>query len=160
MSSVSDQSHDSLLRARNNVFAFDPRSVGMAPTERFPWVWAVVMDVTEERGTSTLIVMADGTANLVSTADGDVIGRGAHPDVANAAAALFDQVHTFLGTFPALVDTALPPIGSAKLTVLGWHDHRGALAEHRQIATSQHPLSAVFLAADSVVVNLRSLPPV
>ncbi len=158
MAFVSDQSHDSLLRARNTVFAFDPRSVGMMPTERFPWVWAVVMDVAEEGGTSTLIVMADGTANLVSTSEGDVVGRGADPEVANSAAALFDEVHKYLGTFPALVDTALPAPGAAKLTVLGWHDHRGAVAEHRQIATSQHPLSAVFLAADAVVVNLRSLP--
>ena len=158
MASVSDQSHDSLLRARNAVFAFDPRSVGLAPTERFPWVWAVVMDVVEETAASTLIVMTDGTANLVSTADGDVVGRGSDPEVASSAAALFDEVHKYLGTFPALVDTALPAPNTAKLTVLGWHDHRGAVAEHRHIATSQHPLSAVFLAADSVVVNLRSLP--
>ena len=48
----------------------------MQPTERFPNVFGVVMDMTYPSGVATLVTFADGTASLYTSTGGGIIGGG------------------------------------------------------------------------------------
>lgn len=138
----------------------------VAPSEldfdgRRPRVWGVIMEVGHAGGTvTTLVVFADGTTSLYSSAGGGIVGAGPQRDVARASDELLDVAGADLpeitplpagGTFP------LPTAGRVRFYLRSDRAVRAAEAGEEELKAGGHPLSGLYAAGQEVLSEVRPL---
>jgi hypothetical protein len=96
------------LELRSQILTLDPTSVGIAPADGLPQVWAVILELGYPNGIATLVAMRDGTASLYTSSGGGVFGGAGRPPVAEQAVRLVD----FIATDLAADASVLPPADS------------------------------------------------
>jgi hypothetical protein len=134
------------------VLGLDPGAAGLPRTER---VWGATMDVGMERGTYTLVSLADGTTSLYLSTGGGFIGAGAHPAVAAATRQFLAAVEGALDGFGPDPDDALPALGRVIIRALGWDGRRRVEGVEDDLGNGRDPWSALFHAAHGVITQVR-----
>jgi hypothetical protein len=140
---------------RAQLLALDPAAAGLAPTAALPRVWGVLFELGLERGTATVVSLADGTTSLYTSSGGGVIGAGAHAPVVTATHELLAVVEGHLDAFGDDPDHALPAAGTVAMRALTYAGRRRADAPEQELGEHRHPLSPVFYAGQDVITAIR-----
>ncbi len=135
----------------------DATDFGMAPTEQFPNVFGVIMDVAYPNGVATLVAFADGTVSLYTSTGSGIIGGGAHPQVVSASQALLRTVENHRSGFLPDPSDEPPPVGSVTIRLLTYRGRVAATEEEVVLGEGRSPLSPVFHAAHGVITELRQI---
>lgn len=153
-------SHETYLALRQQVLALRPDELGVAPTEQLPTLYGVVMESGLDRGSYTLVVLADGTTSLYFSSGGGMLGTGTRP-------AVREMSDMFLGYTQRFVDS--PALSQATSTPLPGSDQvriyllvRGAPlrvvdAPVAVLRDGPHAFHPVFRAAHEVIASIRRL---
>lgn len=140
---------------RRQILQLDPASVGISPSPTLPRVWGLVMDMTSDAGTATLVGLADGTTSLYLSSGGGVIGGGEHARIAGATRALLRVVEQRLDQMPTTTEAPLPTPGRVVLRAMTYHGQRAVDAAEDDLGHRRHPLADIFHAAHDVITELR-----
>jgi len=137
------------------ALAIDPASLGLTASAP-DGVWGVVMDTAlDDDDWHSLVVLADGTASLYTSAAFGIIGAGAHAAVRVAAEALLAAAEQHLPLFGPGVDTAIPSRGRVTLRALTFSGPRVVSAPEEDLGNGRHQVSPVFYAAHEVIGRMR-----
>lgn len=118
-------------------------------------VTAVLMETGFENGSGTLFVQADGSAEMLLSVGGGVIGGGDLPAINARARSLVALAARELRRLPPVAQAPLPKLGEVRFTVLTEQEIRSATASRAELGSGRHPLSALFLAGHGVITALR-----
>lgn len=147
---------------RRGVLATSPAALGLAPSQRLPRVWAVLVDLEAGAEAVTVACVADGAASVYTGSGGGILGSGAAARVSAAAGRLLEVVEQVLDALPTADRIALPPAGSVAFLVLTYDGMRrlevpaaeaqGSAAGGAGAADAAHEL---YAAARDVVAELH-----
>lgn len=141
---------------RRRVLAESPADLGLAPSERLPRVWAVLVDYAAGANVVTVTCVADGTTSLYSGVGGGIVGAGSVPAVAAAAGSLLDVAERVLDALPAADKVALPPVGSVAFLVMTYGGmHRIEVPEAEVMEVAAGSVHELYVATGDVVTELR-----
>jgi hypothetical protein len=151
------QPEPAYLGLRHNLFTTDPAELGLAPSERLPDLWAVLMEIDLGGAVATVVAVADGTTSLYLSNGGGVIGTGAHPAVAQATAAFLDAAQAYLraGWFAPVAEPPLPGPERVRFNVLTYAGPGSVEAVTESLPGGGQPLSALFGAGNEVLTQIR-----
>jgi hypothetical protein len=141
------------LRAK--LLAADPEEFGLVPTERFPNVWVVLMELGMAGGIASIVCVADGTTSMYTSTGGGMIGAGAHPNVVEANALFLDEVERSLPLLPPVEELQLPQPEMVRFNALTYSGPRTAAGIPDELVQGGRPLSPLFLAGNEVITQLR-----
>ena len=106
-----------------------------------------------------LVVFADGTTSLYTSAAFGIIGAGTHENVRVASAALLAAVEEHLDLFSPASDTALPPAGTVTLRAMTFSGPKVVIAAEDDLGQGRHAASPVFYATHEVITQTRQATP-
>jgi hypothetical protein len=139
---------------RQSLLGLDPAEVGLNPGGS--GVWAGMMDMGYPgRRWATLVVVADGTVSLYTSAGGGIIGAGAHPNVRAAGDQWLAALDHHVDLLPAVDPAPLPPEGQVTIRALRYDGQRSVTAAEDDLGHGRHPAAALFHAAHEVITQLR-----
>lgn len=145
-------------RLRTMALTVSPAELGLQGAASD--VWGFVMDTAMSAGQwHCLVVFADGTTSLYTSAAFGVIGAGTHPGVRSASDALMTMAGQFLEEFMPSDDTAIPPPGQVTMRALTFAGPRIVSADEQDLGHGRHPASSVFHAAHTVIAQIREMTP-
>jgi hypothetical protein len=151
---MTDNSYESL---RSTALALQPGALAAGSSDELPHVFGVVMDIGIDRGTATLVVLADGSASLYFSSGGGTIGAGGDERVRSAAHRLLAVANSDPASFESDLPDRLPPNGSTQLTLLTLDRPLRATADSNDFGYDRVPGGLVFRAAHDVIAGLREL---
>ena len=132
-----------------------PEELGLSQVEGRS-VWGVVMDTgLADDGWHSLVVLADGTTSLYTSASFGIIGAGTHEQVRLASDALLASTEQRLSSFTAEVDTSTPAEGNVIIRALTFAGSRAVVAVEADLGHGRHAVSPVFHAAHEVITQMR-----
>jgi hypothetical protein len=141
------------------ALALDPLELGLSP-DSGRRVWGVVMDTAMgEDEWYSLLVLADGTTSLYTSATFGVIGAGTHPGVRVASDRLLATTEEHLDRFGLTADNAIPPPGMAAIRALTFDGQLVVVAAEDEFGHGRHAVSPVFYAAHAVIGEIRQVTP-
>ena len=144
---------------RAMVLALSPEEIGLTP-ETAGRVWGVVMDTAmADGGWYALVVLADGTTSLYTSAAFGIIGAGTHEAVRSASGALLAAASQQLDSFTADIEDAVPPPGMVAIRALTFERRRAVVAPENDLGNGRHAASPVFYAAHEVITQTRLVAP-
>jgi hypothetical protein len=140
---------------RMTALSLQPGSLGLAPAED-DVVWGVLMDtgITPE-GWHCLLVLADGTTSMYTSAAFGIIGAGQHASVRAPSTALLAVVQANLALFTPDESTDTPAGGQVAIRALTWGGRRLLVAPEADLGEGRHPASAIFIAGHDVITQMR-----
>lgn len=145
---------------RLDVLTRPPQAAGWTPTARLPDVCAAVVETGLPWGGSTLVALADGTAEIFTSTGKHWGGVGpADVDVRAAVRGLLLVMQSRLAELEPTQDLAAPGAGYVCLRAVTGQGHRVAVAAERPLADGVHPLSTLHFAAQEVVHQLTAHEP-
>jgi hypothetical protein len=142
---------------REQLLATKPAELGLAPSARLPRVWAALMELGMDRGTASLVTVADGTTSLYLSTGSGIIGGGQHQAVSRVAAAFLDAVEAHLELLRPMDAVPFPSSGAVRFNVLTYGSPRSAQAGESELAGGYHVLTPLFAAGHEVITQLRLL---
>ena len=143
---------------RAMALSMDPATVGIDP--HAGEVWGFVMDTgMASGGWHALVVFADGTTSLYTSAAFGVIGAGGHEVVRAAGARLLAVASSQLSLFAADHDDSTPPPGQVVMRALTGSGRKAVAASEDDLGHMRHPAAAVFHAAHEVISAIRQVTP-
>lgn len=153
VSSVYTQMRQEALTVPHNQLDWDGR--------RRPRVWGVIMDAAQANGSvATLVVFADGTTSLYSSAGGGIVGAGPQRDVRRASDEMLEIAGGTEGdmappdaggTFP------LPSAGRVRFYLRTSGGLRTAEVAEDELKSGSHALSGLYAAGQAVLSEVRPL---
>ena len=153
VSSVYTQMRQEALTIPHNQLDWDGR--------RRPRVWGVVMEAAQANGSvATLVVFADGTTSLYSSAGGGIVGAGPQRDVRRASDEMLQVAGGTEGDMapPAADGTfPLPAAGRVRFYLRTNGGLRTAEAAEDELKAGSHALSGLYTAGQAVLSEVRPL---
>lgn len=146
-----------MTELRHQALNADAAALGMAPSDRFPNVFGVVMDTAYEIGVATLVAFADGTTSLYTSTGSGIIGGGAHAQVVKAVRALLRIAEDHRSEFSPDPSDEPPPVGSVTMRLLLFSGRVAVTEEETALGEGQRATSPLFHAAHAVIAELRHL---
>jgi len=143
------------LRAR--LLTLDPFTAGIAPTPHLPTVWGGMMEVGFEAGAATIVMLADGTTSMYTTAGGGVLGGGEHQHVRTLTARFLTELQRRAALLAPDHASHLPPAGVTVLRALTYRGRVAASATDEELGGGDHLLSGAFFAGHEVITALRNI---
>jgi hypothetical protein len=144
---------------RAMALGITPEELGLAPGAR-KHIWGVVMDTAmTDGGWHALVVLADGTTSLYTSAAFGIIGAGTHESVRRASEALLDLAEQHLALFAPDSDDAVPAAGMVAIRALTFEGRRAVFAPENEFGHRRHPASPIFHAAHQVITQTRLVTP-
>ena len=113
----------------------------------------------EPDGWYCVVVLADGTTSLYTSALFGVIGAGAQQPVRDASQALLEAAPGFLALLSPVSDTAVPAPGLATIRALTPSGQVAMTAPVDDLGNNRHPASPLFHAVHAVVTRIREATP-
>jgi hypothetical protein len=147
----------SSLRAM--VLGLAPGGIGLTPQSSPGKVWGVVMETGMERGSYTLVVLADGTTSLYFSNGGGIIGAGERQPVREASREFLMLANCFTDAAAPVESTALPSNGSTQFFLLTFDGLLSYTAPEAELGEQRDPLSPLFHAGHAVITELRLAQP-
>lgn len=125
---------------------------------RRPRVWGAIMELgLPSGGVATLVVYADGTTSLYSSAGGGILGVGSQSGVRDASDAFLQAaqpLHAALDEAPS-GDLPLPAPGRVRFHLRTNAGVRTAEAGEDELRAGGHRLSPLFTAGQAVLDEVR-----
>ncbi|HUS23003.1 MAG TPA: hypothetical protein VMZ66_13430 [Aeromicrobium sp.] len=144
---------------RAMVLALTPHEIGVAP-HAGRHVWGIVMDTAMADGNwHSLVVLADGTTSLYTSAAFGIIGAGTHESVRLASDRLLELAEQELGLFAPDSNDAVPASGMVALRALTFEGRRVVVAPEDDLGHGRHVASPVFHAVHEVITQTRLVTP-
>jgi hypothetical protein len=140
---------------RNQILTLVPAEVGLGPSPQFPHVWGVLTEIGLDRGSATLVSLADGTTSLYLSSGGGFIGYGELAAVAAASQALVLEAERYCGTMVPATVFPLPAAGRIRFYVLTFDGALTAEADEGEVVAGRHVLAPLFHRSDDVITQVR-----
>ena len=141
---------------RRSVLAASPADFGLAPSERLPRVWAVLVDLEVGADVAALACVADGSTSLYWGSGGGILGEGSGQPVAAAATRLLEVAERVLDVLPEADRIALPVTGSLAFLVLAYEGMRRLeVAEAETLKAGPGAAHELHVATQDVIAALR-----
>lgn len=140
---------------RAQILSLDPATAGLARGPDRPLLWGALMETGYQRGTATLVALADGTTSLYTSSGGGIIGAGRRQAVAAATRSFLTTLESHLTDLRPGVDTSLPTQGRVIIRALTYTGQLTGEANEDDLGHGRHPLSPVFHAGHRVITELR-----
>jgi hypothetical protein len=128
--------------------------VGITLSDEHP-VWGLVMDVSLDENTYTLVAFRDDAVSIYLSTGGGFIGAGEHDAVRREATEMLDAA---AGVLPSLVATEsfpLPQRGYVRFYVRTFSGTLTGEVEESELVQGAHQLSRLFFAAQDVITAVR-----
>ena len=155
--SVLPKSANPMPELRAKVFATDPKELGLAPSEKRPHVWGVVMEIGYPQATASLVALGEGTVSLYFSTGGGVIGAGEHAYVRQEAAKLIDAGEGYLDQLSPTTNFSLPQAERVRFYILTFSGPVTADAAESDLAGGKHPLSQFYMMGQNVITEIRQI---
>jgi hypothetical protein len=143
------------LDLRDRVIHTAPGAVGIVPSAEAPNVWGVLFEVALDKGSATIVALADGTTSLYTSGGGGTIGGGEHEHIATMSRKLVQLADAHFEAFPPAETLPLPTEGRSALVLLTYAGPRRVEDGSRTLAQGRGALSRVYMAAQDVLTHLR-----
>jgi hypothetical protein len=154
-----DQAPSQGATMRSMVLGINPSEIGLSP-DSGSHLWGVVMDTAKsDGGWHSLVVLADGTTSLYTSAAFGIIGAGTHESVRVVSDALRAAVEQHLDLFAPTTDNAVPESGSVAIRALTFEGPRILVAPEEELGHGRHAASPLFYAAHDVITAMRQVTP-
>jgi hypothetical protein len=145
------------LGLRDHALHFSREKVGIPAPANKGDVWGFLMDWGVDRGTATVVAMADGTASIYLSSGGGYLGGQGKEPVREAATR---AVGIAAGCKPQAHPTSsypLPERGQVYLYFLTDEGVFTASASQEELAQHRSPLSQLGDAAQEIITQFRKL---
>ena len=109
---------DAYYGLRQIVFQTSPNKISIKPSEEFPSVYGVLMEIGMSEAAVSLVALADGTVSLYYETGGGVIGGGGHENVKNAGSNFIKTAEGLKENFAVARNFPLPDRGRIKFYLL------------------------------------------
>jgi hypothetical protein len=119
--------------------------------------WGVVIDYPTAMTTVTLMLLADGTVNLLLSEGPAFVGAGKHQEVARAAATLLSEAQSLHSSLKPTTNLSLPNNGRARIFLLTSAGVLGGEVSDDESGETQRSLAKVCRLGDAVVTKIRVL---
>jgi hypothetical protein len=149
------EASEAFERLRQQLISATPATFGIAPSERFPTVWASVMELGMAGAIASIVCASDGTTSMYTSTGGGMIGAGQHAAVVEANHRFLDAAERSLALLQPVDVLPLPEQESVRFNVLTFDGPRTAVGVPERLATGGLPLSPLFLAGNDVITQLR-----
>jgi hypothetical protein len=146
---------DAFQGLRQKLVSADPASFGISPSERYPNVWAALLELAMAGGIASIVCVSDGTTSMYTSTGGGMIGAGTHAAVAQANGRFLDEAERSLGLLTPVDVLPLPEPSEARFNVLTFSGPRTAAGSPDELIEGRLPLSPLFLAGNEVITQLR-----
>jgi hypothetical protein len=144
---------------RLDVLGRDAAAVGWQPTPRLPDVYGAVVEVGLPWGSASLVALADGTAEHVSSTGRNPLASTIDDlDVVAAVRGLLAVVQARLGDLEPTEDVQPPAPGHVRVHALTATGRRMGTAREEPLAAAVHDFSPLYFAAQEVERQLRLMP--
>lgn len=142
---------------RSRVFASTPEEIGISCFTPNHKIWCVVMEVGLRGNSFSLIAMIDGNASIYFSNGGGIIGGIGHEQVRLRANEFNHSADTSFGYFQRHDSKTyfLPKTGEVIFYVITKNGVFSAKASEADLDKNRHALSSVFMAANTVITELR-----
>lgn len=150
---------DTYQGLRSTVLDLDLSTLAMP--EGAPWGGAsvAVMEIGLQKGTASIVAIADGTVSMYVSTGGGVIGAGGHLAV-RAVAERFRTVaaESRAGLRPT-DDFPLPAVGEVRFQVRMMEGDYSGVASEVALRSGRHPLAALYGAGQDLLTEIRLSAP-
>ena len=131
-----------------------PDQLSLSPTEEFPSVFGVFMEIGMAEGAVTLVTLADGTVSLYYEAGGGIEDSGRHERVKEAAFRFIQAAEQMKEKFVFTTKFPLPLRGKVNFYVLTFDGVRTTEVGEEDL-TEDNPLSELIVIGNEVLTQLR-----
>jgi len=147
---------DAMRGLRNMMLTTQASGVGITPTETYPVVFGVVMDLPISGGhTATVVSMCDGHASLYTTSTFGVLGGIGHESVRVAAMNFVKAAQSRYEEATATTDFPYPAPDRVRFYLLGFEGVRVIDAEIGSVQNRSDKRSEMWTAGQHVLTELR-----
>lgn len=143
------------LKLRSRVLSLNSTEVGLTPSATAPHVWCVLMEISYEVGTATLVSLADGTTSLYYSTGGGMLGSADYAPVAEASKALVSQAENHLQLLQSADIPPMPEVGLVRFTFLTYSGILTTEGPEKILASGDHPLSQLYALGRETLTQLR-----
>lgn len=152
---MSEAGLNAYLGLRDLALSTEAEAAGIRPTDAHPLVWGVVMEIGLPGATVTIVVLADGTTSMYTSAGGGIIGGGEQADIAAASRAFVSVAAKCVDALAPAIVFRRPAAGAIAFHVLTFRGNRTAEVAEQTLEGGSHLLSPLFTAAHDVISRLR-----
>lgn len=147
------------MRELRTMMLTTPASkAGFLPSQPFPKVFGIVMDMSVSGGhTATVVSMCDGHASLYTTGTFGVLGGIGHESVRIASTNFVTEAQFHLDAATPTTDFPYPASEHVRFYLLGFEGVRFIDAEISAVEKSTDPRSAMWIAGQRVLTELRMI---
>jgi hypothetical protein len=147
---------DAMKALRTMMLTTPASKAGIQPTERFPKVFGIVMDMPISGGhTATVVSMCDGHASLYTTSTFGVLGGIGHESVRTASTNFVAIAQAHYDEASLTVDFPYPAADHVRFYLLGFDGVRVIDTQSASVETRGARSSAMWLAGQQVLTELR-----
>jgi hypothetical protein len=141
---------------RTAMLTIPASKAGIEPSDAFPKVFGVVMDLPVSGGhTATVVSMCDGHASLYTTSTFGVLGGIGHESVRSASTNFVKTAQSHYAAATPAADYPYPAPARVRFYLLGFDGVRVIDAELRTVEKRSGPYSELWAAGQKVLTELR-----
>jgi hypothetical protein len=141
---------------RQAVLALDPATLEVGSGEAWTSAAFAIMELGVERGSATVVTVADGSVSLYLSSGGGVIGAGGHAAVAAAARRYRELIAESRGSLTVVEAFPPPPAsGEVRFHARIGDDRYSASAPESALRSGRHPLAPLYAAGQDVLTEIR-----
>jgi hypothetical protein len=141
---------------RSQVLALDPATVQI-PDGHWQGAYVALMETGLEKGTATLVAVADGTVSLYTSTGGGVIGAGQYLSVRDAAERFLRAAAELSPAMQHTTDFPRPVPGSVRFHVRTPQGDVSAGVVESVLRARRHALGPLYVAGQDVITEIRQL---
>ena len=142
---------------REQLFALNPKSLDIAPSEDLPRVWGFMMELFISQTWINLVCIADGTVSIYFGSGGGIIGAGEHDSIRTTARECLKKSEEILEHLKNFDPLHLQNEETIKFHVLTYDGIRSDEAKADEINSGDHYLSELHYYAQNVITEVRSV---
>jgi len=140
---------------RDRALATVPEEHELRPTPELPSVACGVMELGFPEATATLVAFSDGNTSLYFSNGGGIVGAGAHPTVAHAAAVFLVAAERIVQVLEPAAARPYPSTGYARFYIRTYDELLTAEVDGEILAAGDHPLSEFFFCGHALITAVR-----
>ena len=141
---------------RSQVLALDPATIEI-PDGHWQGAYVALMEIGLERGTASLVAVADGTVSLYTSTGGGTIGAGQYMSVREAAERFLRAAAEFAPAMQHAAEFPLPASGTVRFHVRTPQGDMSAGVVESVLRARRHALGPLYVAGQDVITEIRQL---
>jgi hypothetical protein len=132
-----------------------PEAIGISQKSYPHEVWGILMETGVERGSYTLVVLADGTTSLYFSTGGGIVGAGVHAPVRKASSQFIALANDSIAAASPTDSYPIPSTGQTLFYFLTFHGVKTYSAKEVDLGEMRDKLSNLFHAGHGVITAVR-----